>query len=466
MNMPDFVIEICATSIESFIVMFAISKLCGKKRFTGSAFVGSVLLLSLTSALNVCSLFSYVTIAMGLVATTIYAKVTTTGSFALCFLSSVLTFLVIHSIDYLVFSAFEAIKAGTLSETFQFSQLISPGTSRTIYLVVDKGLDLLVYITFRPFLAKLQSLSKKYIRLLCLFGGTIYAVMTLVLSMMLSNSPATLRTAVSLTWVLLVACVGMAITIFWVQASYQTERETNQLLNMSNSMLEENYENLRRLQDESAKQRHDFNNHIELICELTATGKYEEIREYADSLLLAAREMATLCHNGNNIIDAIINCKFSEAERRKIAFTYNINFSIPTNIRPIDLCSILANQIDNAFEACVSISAPAKRKVDVHIWQKTGNLAIIQVSNTVESNPLIVNPQLLSTKTDQSRPHGLGIKSIRDTAKKYNGVLENNFQDGKFISTVLLSYSPTFAPEKEESSHATRVCHKANRQFV
>ncbi|MCI8386704.1 MAG: ATP-binding protein [Acutalibacter sp.] len=44
-----------------------------------------------------------------------------------------------------------------------------------------------------------------------------------------------------------------------------------------------------------------------------------------------------------------------------------------------------------------------------------------------------------TTKADESHPHGLGIESIRTTAEKYGGTLENRFQNGKFYSTVFLN---------------------------
>ena len=130
----------------------------------------------------------------------------------------------------------------------------------------------------------------------------------------------------------------------------------------------------------------------------------------------------------------------SEAEQLHIKFDYQVNFSLKTDIKPVDICAILANQIDNAFDACALIEDKAEREVQAHVWQESGNIAMFQVKNRVIRDPFENNQNLRSTKTDNSRPHGLGIKSIQDTAKKYNGMLQNTYQDGVFISTAFLNF--------------------------
>lgn len=134
-----------------------------------------------------------------------------------------------------------------------------------------------------------------------------------------------------------------------------------------------------------------------------------------------------------------------------IRFDYQVNFSLKTNIKPVDICAILANQIDNAFDACVLIEDKAERDVQVHVWQESGNIAMFQVKNSVSCDPFKNNRDLRSTKTDNSRPHGLGIKSIQDTAKKYNGMLQSIFQDGVFISTAFLTFKVLPFSQKDKN---------------
>lgn len=147
---------------------------------------------------------------------------------------------------------------------------------------------------------------------------------------------------------------------------------------------------------------HDFNHHMGVLRDLSRQHGDGEIYGYVDSLLKTHYKELPMCKTGNNILNAIINCKTGEAAEHDIRFFYSIEAEVPPSLPPADLCSILANQIDNA------------------------------------ANLLVKNPQLKSTKPGLSPIHGLGIKSIKDTAERYGGALENSYQDGRFYSTVFL----------------------------
>ena len=47
------------------------------------------------------------------------------------------------------------------------------------------------------------------------------------------------------------------------------------------------------------------------------------------------------------------------------------------------------------------------------------------------------NGKIVSTKTDR-REHGFGLKNIEAVAKKYNGCMNVNHNDGVFVVDVLL----------------------------
>lgn len=446
--------EIAATVIESFIAICSVTKIVDHDPSHRKRIVilgGTVLLSGLVSFLNQLSLISILTIVIAIGFVTAFAKIAVHGKLSLCILATVLVYFAIHSIDYLTLSICELVTCPPALSQFRVSPFVNPGIERVCYLSIDKGLDIILYLALRSSLPKLQHLPEKQIHRLLAFSCTVYSIMTICFFMMLSDSPFTLRTSMLLIWILLVALAVVTIAIFWIMNNYQKEREANRLLQISNSLMEENYQNLHNTQKQIAKQSHDFNHHIKVLHELSVKGKADEITCYTESLLAKASENVSLCHSGNDIIDAVVNSKLAEAKELRIGFDCQANFSIPTNIQSIDICAILGNQIDNALDACKLIPVNMPRRINVHIWQKAGNIAIFQVSNTVIHDPFDGNPDLASTKTDSSRPHGLGIKSIQETAEKYNGTLENKYQNGKFISTVLLCYTPVF---KEEMPHA------------
>lgn len=73
----------------------------------------------------------------------------------------------------------------------------------------------------------------------------------------------------------------------------------------------ENYQQLYVNQQTLARQLHDFNHHVKALQVLAAQEGAKETVAYTQSLLKSAYVKRTLCSCGNNIIDAIINCKGS-----------------------------------------------------------------------------------------------------------------------------------------------------------
>lgn len=110
-------------------------------------------------------------------------------------------------------------------------------------------------------------------------------------------------------------------------------------------------------------------------------------------------------------------------------------------VDPVDICAILSNQIENAFDASKKIANTGKRSVSVDIWPKNEKTVFFRVANYVEEKPLDTNPGLKSTKEDASSLHGLGVKNISDTAARYGGAVSSTYQNHCFISTVFLSLS-------------------------
>lgn len=160
-----------------------------------------------------------------------------------------------------------------------------------------------------------------------------------------------------------------------------------------------------------------------------------------DSLLKTSYSQTAQCHSGNDIVDAIINSKLAEAQVKKIQFTYMANLHIPIQIDPVDLCGVLANQLENAFEACMQTSDPSERAVHAEIKQ-VQSFVILRVENTVLSDPFTDNPDLHSTKQNSSTPHGYGLLNIRSIAQKYEGTLRMEFSNDRFVSVVSLCDLP------------------------
>lgn len=445
MDFATSLTEMAATIIEGILIFASLSKMCSQsKEVTGRTLahiaVGTALFSFIVIVFNSLQAFSFLTISLSILLTVVLSKIFFQKTLLFCSLGTMITFLMIHSVDYILSFCLGMVFENPIHNVYSFSEMMNPGAIRTFYLILDKGTDVCLFFLLRKHMGKLQSLKRGYQIILLSISSLVYIIMSVMLSLIISDSMIAMQVSVMVAWMFLTLFVFIVMTILLISSEYQKEMEAYRLLQTTNSMMEENYRKLHSMQNKLSKRNHDINNHLEILLELVKQNKTGDIESYIVSLLEVTHNKAAMCHSGNDVIDAIINTKLAEAKDAEIDFQFQANFSVPTNIAATDICAVLANQIDNAFEACNLIQDESKRYVRVHIWQKSGNQAIFQVSNRVARNPFENNENLQSTKTDKSRPHGLGIRSIRDTAEKYGGTLKNIYQDGEFISIALLNF--------------------------
>lgn len=443
MNWISFCMETLTTIIESLVILLSVSRMAGQelkgKKPILFIFLGTGLLSIFVIIMNRWSVFSFLTPLISMLFVIIYIKLFSHKTVLLLAASTVITYLVMNAIDYVIFFLFGIVSESPVTDARTFYLLMSPGAIRYCFLVTNKGIEILFLLCLYRFLPRIQRLKNRYLALLLCVSGAAYCVMSYLVSMILTDSILVMQTGILLSWIFMALCVVLLLAALLIAGKYQAERESNELLSMSNSLMETNYENLHKSQQDFAKLNHDFIHHVRVIQTYAEQENLKGIQEYSSELLNEISHSAAACKSGNDAVDAVVNFKLSEAKSIPLTFSYQINFAVPLRIDSVDICAILANQLDNAFDACMLISSEKERQVTLHIWQPSDGTILFQVSNTCLGNPLAKDVDLHTTKTDRSRKHGLGIRSIRESVSKYDGTLENVYKDGRFISIASLN---------------------------
>lgn len=266
-----------------------------------------------------------------------------------------------------------------------------------------------------------------------------YVVMSILLNTVLNSLVFPTQFIAIFCWILFSLCLILFFCIMVTISNYQNERRNNELLQTTNQLMTQNYRELHQDQLIFSRQLHDFKHHLMALRGLLSSQKDEEAAAYLDSLLENAYREAHQCHSGNDIIDAILNCKLAQAKTEGIAFSFEAEFHVRTNLLDTDICGVLGNQLDNAFDACRSLAPGLPRMIRAEVKQ-VRNFAFFQVENSVAENPLLHNRELHSTKRDGSPLHGIGLRSIREIAAKYDGSVRYDYKDGVFLSVVTLCF--------------------------
>lgn len=187
------------------------------------------------------------------------------------------------------------------------------------------------------------------------------------------------------------------------------------------------YESLMESNREIRKVKHDMKNHIYCMQELFHKQRYSELGEYLNQLGDNLGHADTSVHVGNEIADAIISEKMTQAEKQGIVFQVDGDMS-GVKMSALDVCTIFANMLDNALEAVETLSGD-NRKITLDI-RKNQNFLLIIERNTLGHKVEIHDGMIATTKKDKEN-HGFGIINMKETIGKYDGEFEIDVVEGE-----------------------------------
>lgn len=316
-----------------------------------------------------------------------------------------------------------------LSEVNQVSRyfkcnIIDIGFDRSIFIVF---LLVCYYITYRM-LMNSYLLEYLYENMFCRWIMCIYGYLGISCFCRVYRFEYTGNLIEYWTFYLIFAFVMCGIYIFYFVRI--KNEEVNRLLNMRNDLLESNYQSLRKAYDVNRMMYHDFKNHMLVVNELIQEEKNREALEYINTYIHRTLSINQRVESGCKIIDIIVNCKIAEALEKSVQFTYEIDYIGEICITDIDMCALLANLLDNAIEACEKIDDKT-RCLDLKI-KRVNDMLFIEVQNSMVYGRK-EKSRFFETSKKNKELHGLGMKSIDNVIKKYDGHKEYEIQKDKFL---------------------------------
>ncbi len=178
----------------------------------------------------------------------------------------------------------------------------------------------------------------------------------------------------------------------------------------------EQYRLMGNANEESKKFRHDFNKHLDTLTSLYEKGEMEELGKYL-SQIYEVKERSYYISTGNMICDAIANQYYSKCKESGIKLHFSGFFAEQLSVAMTDLCVILSNALDNAYEAACKCNG--EQVIECKVGNQ-GDFLFITIWNQASIEPIIVDGHILTTKQDKEK-HGLGTKNMQEAAVRNNG---------------------------------------------
>jgi len=182
--------------------------------------------------------------------------------------------------------------------------------------------------------------------------------------------------------------------------------------------------------------RHDIKNNLAITRMMLDEGHTEEAKEHISDMLGKVSSLSPKYVTGDEMLDIIISMKADRMDELNIKFTLDGVTDGGLNIKPMDMCSIFANALDNAIEAASSCEDPY---VSFSI-KRTDKFFIIKITNSASGK--IDIEKLMSTsgytsKSDKEH-HGFGLMNVRRAVEECNGILKAESLDSSFTLSVMM----------------------------
>ena len=222
----------------------------------------------------------------------------------------------------------------------------------------------------------------------------------------------------------LVASLLADILIFRYSTQLTRDAARADYLKAESDLKDRHFQEMRKQYEQFRRTEHDFLNHVRIIeWTMDTETKAEYVRTLRENLETLNR--TSFCNSP--ALDALLFFKKDEAQSKGIDLHMEICDCTGLTVTDYDLCTIVSNFLDNAVEAA---GQTKEKKIDLHITRKAGRL-LIKVVNS--SNP--VDLGMKTSKEDKNR-HGIGLESVKETARKYDGDTLFEYKEGIYESVV------------------------------
>lgn len=233
----------------------------------------------------------------------------------------------------------------------------------------------------------------------------------------------------------MLACIATNFTSIYL-ASYLADTIQADMERKNLRLQKDYYEELEKNQLQIRRLRHDMNSHFAVVDSLLKDRNIKEALEYLEKLM-GYIETGNRPFCKNSVVNALLNAKYNQASEQNIDCFFSISIDGFTKLDDITLCSVFANTLDNAIEACSKIPSGQQRKISAKARYTKEGYFSYEIVNTKENEVQKRKGRFLTDK-EVPHSHGLGIASVQEIIEKNGGTLDISYTEKEFRLTIFL----------------------------
>lgn len=302
----------------------------------------------------------------------------------------------------------------------------------------------LVFVAFRfigkPF--RLCAAENRQNRLLLLVPTALVFLM-----MFYFLNSATNITALFLTMLIAVSVFLIIARLLGAGAELLRMKRSEKEMSEHMELQRRSYDRLARKMEAGRAYRHDMRHHLRIIEGLARQGDCGRIIEYTGKMNGSLGELESVDRCKNPEINAVLSEYIGRAENAGCKITES--FALPAGL-PFgedDVCLVLANAVENAVNACNKLPRE-ERYISISAECADNRRLFISVKNPC-ADALVFDENGLPAADGRSEEHGVGLRSVKRIAEKYNGFLRCSLEKGEFVFHAAL-FCEESVPEKKD----------------
>lgn len=247
-----------------------------------------------------------------------------------------------------------------------------------------------------------------------------------------SNSPSSPVLTV-LLFLTVIAIFAVIAKMFWSEYIRQQLKEEQEEYETRFRAQQNEFTEITYKYDMLREYRHDMHHHLLALNNILRDSDNAYAEEYIETLIGRLEDTEKIVYCKNQMINAVLSSYIDKAKKNGCVLDTRISIPDEFNIKDIDLCIILSNALENAIHACEN-EDENHRYIQIEMnFRKSFCLSIINSC----TKTVVFNKNGLPAAASEPE-HGIGMKSIANTADKYNGILKCEWTGNEFKLNLVM----------------------------
>ncbi len=181
------------------------------------------------------------------------------------------------------------------------------------------------------------------------------------------------------------------------------------------------------------KIKHDLKHILNAVRHYIDTNDKSGLSDFCDTVEETQLQSSNVPYTGCPAADGVLYHYIKRAQPSDIHFEYKGDLG-QCGIADMDICVMIGNALENAFEACLHIESG--RFVTLTA-ERDGQILSIMVRNSFDGKINAQGDKIFSKKGENRI--GVGLQTIRSVCEKYSGIMRTEWDENTFTILMILS---------------------------